>query len=122
MKVRITHLKAAWPEGAAVGSVVELEGDTIPAWALGKCQPVTGDGEAAGPQAAIAAAVKAATESLQAEVDALKATNAEQAALIAKLQGGKGEIVTNPGAGDDAGKGADGKASKATAKAQAAAG
>lgn len=40
MKVTITALKAPWPEGSKVGSVVELEGDTIPAWAAGKCTPV----------------------------------------------------------------------------------
>lgn len=43
MKVRIEFLKAPWPEGAKVGHVVEIKGDAIPAWALGKCVPVDDD-------------------------------------------------------------------------------
>lgn len=35
MKLTITHLKAAWPAGAVVGDVIELDG--VPAWAAGKC-------------------------------------------------------------------------------------
>jgi hypothetical protein len=34
MKVRITHLKAPWPERAVVGDVLELA--TVPGWAIGK--------------------------------------------------------------------------------------
>ena len=113
MKVTVTQLKAPWPEGTKVGSVVELEGDKVPEWAVNKCVPYTGPALAG--QAAIDAAVKAAIEQLE-------ATIAEQAALIAKLQGGKGEIVTNPAGADDAGKGGDGKTPKTAAKAQAAAG
>lgn len=37
MKLTITHLKAPWPTGAVVGSVIELA--AVPAWALGKCVP-----------------------------------------------------------------------------------
>ena len=40
MKVRITKLKAAWPDGAKVGDVLELA--SVPAWAVGKCE-VVGD-------------------------------------------------------------------------------
>lgn len=47
MKVTITQMKAPWPEGAGVGSVVELPGSTIPAWAAGKCKPAEDDAEAA---------------------------------------------------------------------------
>lgn len=43
MKVRITHLKAPWPSGAMVGSVLELEG-VSPAFA-GKCVEVGEDVE-----------------------------------------------------------------------------
>ena len=64
MKVAITALKAPWPEGSKVGSVVELEGDTLPAWAAGKCTPVP-DGFVAAPVADVAA--------LQAENAALRA-------------------------------------------------
>jgi hypothetical protein len=37
MRYEVTHLKAPWPDGVAVGDVVEL--DPVPAWALGKCKP-----------------------------------------------------------------------------------
>lgn len=37
MKVIITHLKAPWPAGAGVNSVVELPGDKIPGCFVGKC-------------------------------------------------------------------------------------
>jgi hypothetical protein len=37
MKLQITHLKAPWPEGARVGDVVEVKGDKVPDWAVGKC-------------------------------------------------------------------------------------
>ncbi len=36
MKVRVTHLKAPWPEGTEVGAVVDV-GASVPAWAVGKC-------------------------------------------------------------------------------------
>ena len=45
MKLRITFLKAPWPQGAAVGDVVEIDGDKVPAWALGKCVPAEDDAE-----------------------------------------------------------------------------
>jgi hypothetical protein len=64
MKVTITALKAPWPEGSKVGSVVELEGDTIPAWAAGKCTRVP-DGFVAAPAPDV--------EALQAENAALRA-------------------------------------------------
>lgn len=37
MFVQITHMKAPWPQGATVGSVVEVDGDSIPAFFVGKC-------------------------------------------------------------------------------------
>lgn len=40
MKIRITHMKAPWPEGAQVGDVLKV--DAIPAWAAGKCVEVDG--------------------------------------------------------------------------------
>lgn len=43
MKVTVTHLKAAWPFGAKVGDVLEL--DSVPAWAVGKCVPAADDAE-----------------------------------------------------------------------------
>lgn len=41
MKLTITHLKAPWPQGAMVGSVIELA--SVPAWAVGKCVPAADD-------------------------------------------------------------------------------
>lgn len=44
MKVRITHLKAPWPQGAVVGDVLEVS--EVAPWALGKCVEVGEDEEA----------------------------------------------------------------------------
>lgn len=49
MKVTVTHLKAPWPKGAQPGHVVEVEGDSIPAWAVGKCRPAPDDAEVYAP-------------------------------------------------------------------------
>lgn len=35
MNVRITRLKAPWPEGAQIGSIISFKADA-PAWATGK--------------------------------------------------------------------------------------
>lgn len=45
IKVEVTQLKAPWPAGAVVGSVVLLAVPLLPAWAVGKCTVVTGDDE-----------------------------------------------------------------------------
>lgn len=48
MKVQITQLKAPWPKGATIGSVVEVPGASmkeIPAWAVGKCRPAGEEAE-----------------------------------------------------------------------------
>lgn len=47
MKVRITHLKAPWPEGKGIGSLVEFKGDAVPEWAVGKCVHVEAEESAA---------------------------------------------------------------------------
>lgn len=52
MKVRIDILKAPWPETAKVGDVVEFKGDTMPAWAVGKCVQVSDDQPVTGAKAA----------------------------------------------------------------------
>lgn len=44
IRVEVTHLKAPWPAGAVVGSIVGLAGQIIPAWAAGKCTPLA-DGD-----------------------------------------------------------------------------
>lgn len=46
MKVTIQTLKAPWPTGAKVGDVVAFEGDTAPAWAVGKFAPAPDNAEA----------------------------------------------------------------------------
>ncbi len=43
LKVRVTHLRAPWPDGTVVGSIVQFPGSDIPSWAAGKCQPAEGD-------------------------------------------------------------------------------
>lgn len=45
MKVVVTALKAPWPAGAGIGSVVEIPGE-VPAWAVGKCARAADDAEA----------------------------------------------------------------------------
>lgn len=37
MKVRITNMKAPWPQGSGVGAVVSIDGEVLPGWAGGKC-------------------------------------------------------------------------------------
>lgn len=77
MRVTITALKAPWPEGSKVGSVVELEGDTIPAWAAGKCTKVP-EGFTPAPDLA-----------------ALQEENAALKALLEAGGGGSGPIKPN---------------------------
>jgi len=77
MKVTITALKAPWPEGSKVGSVVELEGDTVPAWAVGKCTRV--------PEGLVAGGGGPGTPDA-----AMEALQAENAALRAMLEAGGG--------------------------------
>lgn len=38
MKVIVTHLKAPWPKGTKVDSIVTLSEEVLPAWAEGKCR------------------------------------------------------------------------------------
>jgi hypothetical protein len=39
MRVEVTHMRAPWPAGAGVGSIVEIAGDTLPGCFIGKCKP-----------------------------------------------------------------------------------
>lgn len=102
MKVTVSHLKAPWPAGVAVGNVVDLQGvDKLPAWCLGKCEQVADETEAAfvwsppapveeaaalppadGDEAQIQAALRAAAEQEVAELRRMLA--AAEAALAAK--------------------------------------
>lgn len=45
IKVEVSHLKAPWPAGATVGSVVLLTAAILPAWAAGKCAVLPADDE-----------------------------------------------------------------------------
>ena len=45
MNVTVTHLKAPWPAGAVVGSVVSLPFEAVPAYFVGKCTPAEDDAE-----------------------------------------------------------------------------
>jgi hypothetical protein len=47
MKVKVTHLKAPWPEGTKPGDIVDIvDRKEIPGWALGKCTPLPDGTEA----------------------------------------------------------------------------
>lgn len=52
MKVVVTALKAPWPEGTKVGDTVDIKGDVLPDWAVGKCSPVAVSPEVAAEAAA----------------------------------------------------------------------
>lgn len=79
MLYRITHLKAPWPAGAAVGDVVDMP--AVPDWATGKCQPAE-DGAVASVSFAPA---QTDDEREFAEADArIKAANAELAEAATK--------------------------------------
>lgn len=77
MKLTITHLKAPWPAGAVVGSVIELA--SVPAWAVGKCVPAADD-------AVVTVGVKPAVAASESEpsIDDLRA---QAAALGLKVDG-----------------------------------
>ena len=45
IKVAVTQLKAPWPAGAVVGSIVGLAVPLLPSWAAGKCTPLAEDDE-----------------------------------------------------------------------------
>ena len=60
MKVRITHLKAPWPEGALVGDVLEVS--EVAPWALGKCVIVGDDEEVTAPDLTVDAEALALAE------------------------------------------------------------
>lgn len=67
MKVRVTHLKAPWPEGLGLNSVHEFKDGAIPPWAVGKCVPL---GDMAAPPPADSQAVFDAAASAVASAQA----------------------------------------------------
>lgn len=80
MKVRITHLKAPWPEGALVGDVLEVS--EVAPWALGKCV-IVGDDEEVTASATVAGAEDHAVAIALAEADALAQAEKQAAEEIA---------------------------------------
>lgn len=90
MKVTITHLKAPWPAGAAVGSVVELPGDTMPGCFVGKCTPAEADAEATHawePQAPAAVAHQPEAPASAEELETAKTLLVEAEAEADELRG-----------------------------------
>lgn len=77
MKLTITHLKAPWPAGAVVGSVIELA--SVPAWAVGKCVPAADD-------AAVTVGVKPVVAAAESE-PLIEDLRAQAAALGLKVDG-----------------------------------
>lgn len=101
MKVTITQMKAPWPTGAGIGSVVELPGDTLPAWAVGKCSPAEDEAEVAftwtppePPPAALSKEEKAAADSNAAVLlDAAQAALAEAQRQLAEVTAQRDEAL-----------------------------
>lgn len=78
MLYRITHLKAPWPVGAAVGAIIDLAAP-LPGWATGKCVPAP-DAEAA----TVAFAEPEPVRDLAAELAAAEAKLASAEAVAAE--------------------------------------
>lgn len=126
MKVRITERKAPWPQGAKVGDVVEIVGDTLPGWAAGKCSAEPGDvtpdhsydpasvvvGDGAGTALASQDAVNAEISDLRNQVAAqgltieqliedVKTGNREESALREQLASYQSAIASEKARADD---------------------
>lgn len=87
MLVIITALKAPWPAGARVGSIVDLPHASIPSWCVGKCAQAAEDAVAEfvwEPPSTTAAPASASTVSTEAHA-ALKAELAAAQAEVAEL-------------------------------------
>ena len=78
MKVIITHMKAPWPAGCGVGSVVEFEAGVVSPWALGKCRPA----EETEVEAKAVAVIKAPA----AQADGAAAAPAAQASDVSDIE------------------------------------
>lgn len=88
MKVKVTNVKAPWPEGAEIGSIVSFKGDA-PAWATGKFAaapdsakadfnyepPVVVEGDGLGVALPLAEAINAQVADLQAQLAAAQDAN-----------------------------------------------
>lgn len=87
MKVTVTNLKAPWPEGAVVGSVVEIAAAELPGWAAGKCKGADADAEAT--HTWEAPAPVATPEPVKTVEQQLQDAKAQSAALADDLQAAK---------------------------------
>lgn len=101
IRVRVTHLHAPWPAGTKPGDVVEMPGDAIPEWAVGKCQPVPAETPAAAvwqpPRRREDDPAEFPTLAPRADEDALAeraaALQARRAELAAELEAAKGRTA-----------------------------
>lgn len=110
MKARITELKAPWPSGAVVGSVVLFSAGAIPAWAAGKCveagedetptHVVPAGGEKAEPAGSDAEQVREEARQHIARLEAEFAAHAQD--LQAKLTAAEGATLVAELARDEA--------------------
>lgn len=92
MIVTVTHLKAPWPQGVVVGSVVAFTGGAVPDCFAGKCVPAPEDAEArfvypAPAEADPAADGAAEADSAAAALAAADAQHAEEVAAAATKKG-----------------------------------
>lgn len=120
MKARITQLKAPWPSGAVVGQVVHFEAGTVPAWAVGKCEPAGEDAQAdhvvavpgehltlpdinGSQRQQIEEAFEALRESAQRRIDEVQAENANLRDLLAARDQLVADLQAKLAAGSTAG-------------------
>lgn len=123
MKVTVTHLKAPWPAGTLPGHVVELDADTVPGWALGKCVPAADDAPVTLPQAAPEFVVNPAATVSEEEAQAaaaLAAAEAQAAEERAAIEAAEAEAAAKAAAEAKAAKAAAKAAAQAAAEAKAA--
>lgn len=142
MKARITQLKAPWPSGAVVGHVVHFEAGSVPAWAVGKCEPAGEDAQAdhvvavpgdhltlpeinGSQRQQIEEAFEALRESAQRRIDEVEAENAslrqlvaDRDQLVADLQARLSAGSTGATGGDDVTKQADAERAQLEARAK----
>jgi hypothetical protein len=91
MKVTVTHLKAPWPAGAGVGSVVEFTTGAVPGCFVGKCTPAADDAQAGFVYPAPAAEVAAEPAEADPAAKALAAADEQHAAELAASTKRKGK-------------------------------
>lgn len=91
MIVTVTHLKAPWPQGVVVGSVVAFTGGAVPDCFAGKCVPAAEGAEAGFVYPAPAAEVAAEPAEVDPAAEALAAADEQHAAEVAATTRRKGK-------------------------------